>query len=195
MSLLSFTHEFSRFDPLSGALTDAIMIERRLSDLANVFADPQAYAAALAQDNPILYTVASVQPDDKSDALFYAMGVLYPGRIGTEYYMTKGHYHALRTAPEVYIGLSGEGMMLLQDEASGASRAHPLVPNSIVYVPGHTAHRTMNVGETPLVYLAVCPLAAGHDYESIAKSNFTQVIVAVNDGPQVLDRAAFKAAQ
>jgi len=191
MSPLSFAHELSRYNPHTGEITGATLIERRLSELTNVFADSQAYTAALAQGDPVLYTVASVQPDDKNDALFYAMSVLYPGRIGDEYYMTRGHYHALRTAPEVYLGLSGEGMMLLQDEATGVSRAHPLGPNSLVYVPGHTAHRTMNVGETPLVYLAICPLAAGHDYESIAKTNFNQVIVAIAGKATVLDRKAW----
>lgn len=191
MSLLSYAHEFSRFDPATGDLAGATVIERHLSDLRHVFADQAAYEEALAQGDPLLYTVASLQPDDKADALFYAIGILHPGRIGAEYYMTKGHYHELRTAPEVYIGLRGEGLMLLQDEASGESRAHPLIPNSVVYVPGHTAHRTMNTGTAPLIYLAVCPLAAGHDYESIVKNNFRQIVVAMDGKPAVIDRTEF----
>ena len=42
--------------------------------------------------------------------------------------MTKGHLHAWREAAEFYIGLSGEGVMLLEDEASGESRMVSLRP-------------------------------------------------------------------
>ncbi|MEZ4681213.1 MAG: glucose-6-phosphate isomerase family protein [Caldilineaceae bacterium] len=191
MTPFTYAREFTQFDPQSGAFAGATVIERHLSDLQQLFVDQVAYEQTLAQADPLLYTVAAVQPDDRADALFYAIGKIFPGQIGAEYYMTKGHYHALRTAPEVYIGLHGQGMMLLQDEASGSSRAHPLLPHSIVYVPGHTAHRTINTGTDALVYLAVCPLAAGHDYESIVKNNFQQIVVAVNGEPTVLDRSTF----
>ena len=189
MSLTPFA--FSQFDPTTGDLPGATLVERRLSDLGAAFADASAYAQTLAQHDPLLYTVASLQPDAQQDALFYAMGKLLPGRIGAEYYMTKGHYHTLRSAPEVYIGLRGDGLMLLEDE-TGASRAQPLLANSIVYVPGHTAHRTINVGDESLIYLTICPLAAGHDYAAIARQNFRQVVICVDGKPVVVERTAFQ---
>lgn len=57
-----------------------------------------------------------------------------------------------------FSGLSGEGVMLLEDEAT-ESRLVPLRPHHAVYVPGHTAHRTMNTGTVPLTYLGVYPAA------------------------------------
>ena len=78
--------------------------------------------------------------------------------------------------------------MLLEDEATGESRIVPLRPNGVVYVPGHTAHRTMNVGRTPLTYLGVYPAKAGHDYSTIAKTNFRCVVVEREGKPAMIER-------
>ncbi len=51
----------------------------------------------------------------------------------------------------------GEGMMLLEDEQSGESRIVPLLPQSAVYVPGSTTHRTINTGEVLLTYRGNIP--------------------------------------
>lgn len=189
--------DFSRFDPISGHIPGAPVLERRLSDLQGVFADEAAFQAALGQDDPLLYTVATVEldPEQQDGGLGYAVACLYPGRIGAEYYMTKGHYHAWRAAAEIYIGLRGEGVMLLQDEATGQSRLTPLAPNSAVYVPGHTAHRTMNTGQEPLVYLGVYPSRAGHDYAAIARRNFHKVVVEVDGLPILLDRSTYSGSE
>ena len=53
----------------------------------------------------------------------------------------------------------------------------PLRPQGVVYVPGQTAHRTMNTGTVPLIYIGVYPARAGHDYTSIAQNNFRCMIV------------------
>jgi glucose-6-phosphate isomerase len=111
-----------------------------------------------------------------------------PGTIGDEYYMTKGHLHAWRPAAEFYFGLTGEGVMLLEDEATGESRVVPLRPNGVVYVPGCTAHRTMNVGMTPLTYIGVYAAKAGHDYSTIAKKNFRCLVVERDGKPAMIER-------
>ena len=63
-----------------------------------------------------------------------------------------------------------------------------LQPNSVVYVPGHTAHRTMNTGDEPLVYLGVYPATAGHDYGVIARRNFRSIVVKRDGRPTMLPR-------
>jgi glucose-6-phosphate isomerase len=55
-------------------------------------------------------------------------------------------------------------------------------------VPGYTAHRTVNVGDEPLVYLGIYPANAGHDYGQIAKRNFRQMVLAGAQGPELVDR-------
>jgi glucose-6-phosphate isomerase len=190
--MLEISTLLSRFDPFQGTVNEQITARRYLLDLKGIFADERAFEQAVeTKDNPLIYTVASVTPADGPGQLHYGIGKIMPGRIGEEYYMTKGHYHAWRSAAEFYIGLEGAGMMLLEDEASGASLAVPLTPHSVVYVPGHTAHRTMNTGDVPLTYLGVYPAEAGHDYGAIATQNFRQVVVMANGEPAVLDRAAY----
>lgn len=183
----------SAFDIATGTIPGAILVERYLSDMQGYFTDQAAYAAALAQGNPLLYTVAGVEPANGAGALHYGIGRVLPGRIGDEYFMTKGHFHAWRPAAEYYIGLSGEGVMLLESEDGSEREMVPLLPNSAVYVPGHIAHRTVNTGTEPLVYLGIYPAEAGHDYGAIADRNFHSVIVARNGQPVCMDRADFLA--
>jgi len=162
------------------------MVERRLADLRGCFADEGAYDAALAVANPLLYAVTAVEPSAGDGQLHYGLGILYPGKIGQEYFLTKGHYHSYRPAAEIYVGLSGSGLMLLEDE--GESRLATLGKNSCVYVPGHTAHRTINTGDVPLVYLGIYPSNAGHDYGAIASRNFRKIVVERDGAPFLADR-------
>lgn len=164
------------------------MVKRHLADLRGCFADPVAYEAALARGNPLLYEVSSVEPAQGDGQMHYGLGILYPGKIGDEYYLTKGHYHTHRPAAEIYLGLRGEGAMVLEDEATGETRLVPLRAQSVVYVPGHTAHRTVNTGTEPLVYIGVYPSNAGHDYGTIAQNNFRKVVVQRAGRPVLVDR-------
>jgi len=176
------------YNPVTGELNGGTVVERRLSQLSGCFADEAAYRKALESDDPLLYRVTAIEPGHAEGDLHYGIGVLYPGKIGDEYYLTKGHYHTWREAAEVYIGLSGEGAMLLEDEASGESRLEPLGAGKIVYVPGHTAHRTMNTGSEPLTYIGVYPSKAGHDYGAIAERNFYKILVEQDGKPELMDR-------
>jgi glucose-6-phosphate isomerase len=76
--------------------------------------------------------------------------------------------------------------MLLEGDDGGESRMVLLRPNSIVYVPGHTAHRTINIGDEPLAYLGVYPARAGHDYGVLAERNFRSVVVNRDGRPSPL---------
>jgi glucose-6-phosphate isomerase len=186
--LETFKKLAAAYDPESGTLEGGRVVERRLSQLEGCFADAEAYAAALKKGDPLLYRVAAIEPADGPGDLHYGLGVLYPGKVGDEYYLTKGHLHSTREAAEVYIGLRGEGFMLLEDEQTGESRLEPLGAGKAVYVPGHTAHRTMNTGDTPLAYFGVYPANAGHDYGAIAERNFLKVLVEEDGEPVMKDR-------
>ena len=79
-------------------------------------------------------------------------------------------------------------MMVLEDEQTRESVVVDLLPNSTVYVPSNTAHRTVNVGDVPLVFLGIYPAGAGHDYGAIAEHNFNLVIIAKNGRPTAVLR-------
>jgi len=48
---------------------------------------------------------------------------------------------------------------------------------TIAYVPPFWAHRTINVGPAPFIFLAVWTGDAGHDYASIATQGFAQLLI------------------
>lgn len=181
------------FDPATGEIAGVSSIKRYLSDLRGCFGDAAAYEAALAGGNPLVYSVGAVEPAGGYGDLHYGVGRVMPGRIGCEYYMTKGHLHTWREAAEVYIGLSGEGMLLLEDELTGESRVVPLAAHGAIYVPGGTAHRTINTGRLPLTYVGVYPATAGHDYEVIANCNFRAVVVEQQGRPVMVERKKLRA--
>jgi len=183
-----FQQLLHRYDPHTGEIPGVEPSERRLSQLRGSFADEAAYEAALTGDDPVVYRVAAVEPAHGPGDLHYGLGILYPGKIGNEYYLTKGHLHSTREAAEVYIGLAGEGHMVLEDEQTGQTRLEPLGAGKVVYVPGHTAHRTCNTGSGPLTYFGVFPANAGHDYGAIAERNFLKILVEENGQPVLKDR-------
>jgi glucose-6-phosphate isomerase len=168
-------------------------VVRRLSDLKYCFVDQAAYEADVLRDDAVVYSISVVEPGQGEGQLHIGLGVLMPGRVGAEYYMTRGHLHTWRSAAEVYYGLSGEGLMLLEGENGAEPASVPLRPNSVTYVPGHTAHRTVNIGDTPLTYLAVYPAQAGHDYFVSPETNFQLVVIESGGQPQVLNRSALVA--
>jgi glucose-6-phosphate isomerase, archaeal len=168
---------YVRFGLDSARINNRPFVQRRLSDLRECFYDAAAYETALRSSDPVVYEVTSVEPATGDGQLHYGLGILYPGKVGDEFYMTKGHLHAHRPAAEIYVGLRGAGLMLLEDEQTGHTRLIPLESQGVVYVPGHTAHRTINTGAEPLLYLGIYPSNAGHDYGAIAERNFRMVVV------------------
>ncbi|MEZ4768912.1 MAG: glucose-6-phosphate isomerase family protein [Caldilineales bacterium] len=106
----------------------------------------------------------------------YGTGITYPGKVGDEYFMTKGHFHVLDTA-EVYYCLRGHGFMLMENP-EGDWEAQELTPGKAVYVPGRYAHRSVNISpDEPLITFFAFPGHAGHDYGTIETQGFRKLIV------------------
>lgn len=154
-------------DWVNGTLSGAPLIHKttHLSDLVGVFADE----AMRLQGDPsqVVYSVEMFDSPSGEGELYTGVTHLYPGRVGDEFFMTRGHFHARREQGEVYLGLRGEGLLLLQDE-QGATRLERVKPGSVHIIPGLTAHRLINTGAEVLSALAVWPSQAGHDYAALA---------------------------
>ena len=175
-----------------GTIPDAAQVQtRRLSDLVGCFADQQAEQALMAE-NPILYEVyEATQNPQTVGQLRFSTTVLRPGKVGDEYFMTKGHYHALGDRCELYYGLIGEGCLLLQTPEGEISR-QPITPGALVYTPPYWGHRSVNTGSSNLVLLAVYPADAGYDYQSIVEQGFAALIVERDGQPQVVANPRFR---
>ncbi|MCW2954363.1 MAG: glucose-6-phosphate isomerase [Conexibacter sp.] len=150
-------------------------IERRLSHMRGMYADAEAERAALAQDDALVYEVYQYDMPEFVGELVVCTTVLHPGKVGDEFFMTKGHFHEQRDRAEVYYGLSGEGRLLLAKDDEFADV--PMGASTVAYVPPYWAHRTVNTGDEPLVFLAVYPGDAGHDYGTIETDGFPQLVV------------------
>jgi glucose-6-phosphate isomerase len=105
--------------------------------------------------------------------------------------MTKGHFHVKRDRAEVYLGLSGEGYLLLQTDAGEVSSV-PMQAGTVAYVPPYWAHRTVNTGAEPFIFFAVWPGDSGHDYGTIEKIGFAKIMVERNGTVTLLDNPKHK---
>lgn len=136
------------------------------------------------EPDALVYRVLPMPVPAENSEIQCSTTILEPGAVGDEYYMTRGHFHAVRDRSEVYLGLSGEGRLVLATE-DGRHRVEPIREGTVNYVPGGWAHRSVNVGDTPLVFFAAYVGDAGHDYATIEQQGFPVLIYQGPDGPLV----------
>ena len=142
--------------------------ERRLSDLVGLYQDVDAFDEARARDSGApVYWVESSTVAHGPGALTIGISTLLPGTVGEEFAMTRGHIHAHHEHAELYHGLSGRGVLLLET-LDGESRAIPVEPGTAVHVPGHWVHRSVNTGDAVFSTLFCYATEAGQDYSVIA---------------------------
>jgi glucose-6-phosphate isomerase len=156
-----------------------------LSDMNGYFHDSGAYEEML-KENPVIYEVYAIEHEEREGDMNFATTIIHPGKVGDEFFMTKGHYHSKADRPELYLGIKGKGMMLTQDK-EGNAKWVDMEPMKIVYVPPYHAHRTINTGNEPFVFLAIYPSDAGHDYGSIAEKGFSKIVVEKDGKIEVRD--------
>jgi glucose-6-phosphate isomerase len=159
-------------DVAAGTMSGATgTYQKRLVDLAGLYADQAAFAAAVqAGGNAVVYDVADFRPSAKSGDLIFGVTRMSPGRIGNEFYLTRGHIHALADRPEIYYGQAGQGLMLMESP-EGETRVVEMAVQTICYVPPFWIHRSVNTGTTDFVMVFSYPADAGQDYGIIEKSN------------------------
>lgn len=160
-------------------------ISRRIADLHGLYADEETFEKF--DKGMIVYDVESYFPvaDGTEGGLFFGITHIQPGKIGNEYFMTKGHFHAIENRAEYYWGIEGEGVLLLMDKAR-KTWGERMYPGSLHYINGHTTHRVANVGSTVLSFGACWPSDAGHNYELIAKDGFSKRLMDMDGHPQLV---------
>lgn len=163
-------------------------------DLSGLYADQAAFDALLAtKADEIAYEVTSFTPGKKTSDLIMGVTRMEPGKIGREYYLTRGHIHANGDRPEIYYTLSGRGLMQMESP-DGEVRLVEMGPQQICYVPPFWIHRSINVGTDDLVMFFSYPADSGQDYGIIERSGGMRVRI-MDDGKggwQAEDNAAWK---
>jgi glucose-6-phosphate isomerase len=162
-----------RVDLRTGLLEGGPLAEtvRTVGDLAGLFLDEGARRAM--DPARVVYRVQCFFPVKEGEAggLFWGSTCIEPGRVGDEYFMTKGHFHATRARGEYYVTVNGEGALILMDEGR-RTWMEVMRPGSVHYIAGSTAHRVANTGASVLSFLACWPSDAGHDYDTITRHGF-----------------------
>ena len=139
-------------------------------DLEGLYEDEAALATVIAdRGDAVAYEVTDYKPSANAGDLIIGVTRMEPGKIGREYFMTRGHIHAKPNRPEMYYGESGFGVMLLESP-SGDVRTIAIGPKTMCYVPPFWIHRSVNVGTEPLVMTFAYPADSGQDYDIIAKA-------------------------
>ena len=163
----------------------------RLSSLRDYFMDRKAVDDMLSSGKDlIIYEYFEYSNPESEGHVNIGVTIINPGRIGKEYYMTRGHYHE-KSAAEVYLGLSGEGIILMQLK-DGEAQALKIMPGKIIYVPPHWGHRAINTGNEKMIFFYMYPSNAGHNYQLVKEKGFSKIVIEENGLPKIIDNPRYK---
>jgi glucose-6-phosphate isomerase len=162
--------------------------QKRLSDLRGLYLDPEALELRIREEgDPVCYENYAFNQNQAEGDIFFGTTIIYPGKVGAEYHLTRGHYHLKRDHAETYQAISGHGLVLFERE-DGTTRVAELAPGKVTYIPPFWAHRSINTSDVPLVFLWTCPVEAGHDYAGLGGRGMRQIVVERDGLPKVEDR-------
>ena len=164
------------FDLNNGFSKTAETTKRYLSQMKDMFYYVEAAEEILKTEDPLIYEFYELGFPEREGDLAFGTTILYPGLVGEEYYMTKGHFHTKLETAEVYYTLSGEGYMVMENP-EGDTIEIPLVKGQALYVPRRYAHRSVNTGNEPLVMFFTFDADAGHDYGTIETKGYHKMVV------------------
>ena len=179
------------FDLETGRSKTAETTSRHLSQMKSMFLDTDAAAKILEKEDPLIYEFYELGCPERPGDLSFGTTILYPGKVGSEYYMTKGHFHVILETAEVYYTLKGSGYMVMENP-EGDTIEMPLAAGQCVYVPRRYAHRTVNTGTEPLILFYTYAADAGYDYGTIETKGYHHLIVEQDGKPAVIDNPKWK---
>lgn len=170
-------------------------IVRHLSSLKGQFVDQEAYQKMLDEDDRLIYEVYEIKRPEIAGELLMGISIVHPGKVGREYFMTKGHFHTVVETAEVYYCLQGKGYMVMETP-EGDWSVEPLQPGSVLYVPPRWAHRSVNASaDSDLITFFVYPGNAGHDYGTIENQGFRKLVVDSETGAKIIDNPRWKSSE
>ena len=166
-------------------------VTRRLSSMKDQYNDTKTYEKMLQEKDILLYEVYEKLVPETSGELIQGLSIVHAGKVGNEYFMTKGHFHSILKTAEIYFCIKGQGYMMMETK-EGKWDAKGLNPNTVLYVPGGWAHRSINTGCRNLVTWFIYPADAGHDYATIKEEGFRKLVVEKNGKPEIIDNPRWR---
>ncbi|MCL2601260.1 MAG: glucose-6-phosphate isomerase [Treponema sp.] len=178
----------------TGISADRESSKRYLSNLRKIVANESALDEMLKKEDTLVYEFYEMGVPEHPGDIAFGTSICYPGKVGDEYFMTKGHFHTILDTAEVYLCIKGRGLMLMENP-EGDVAYELLTPGNVVYVPKRYAHRSVNIGTEPFVQFFTFRADAGHDYGTIETSGFRKLVVerdgdfAIVDNPKWANKA------
>ncbi len=167
-------------------------IERRLSALKGQFLDQDSYTKMLSAEDQLIYEVYEIRRPEIEGEMLMGISIVHPGKVGKEFFMTKGHFHSILDTAEIYYCLRGEGFMVMETP-EGETSVEPLAPGKVLYVPPRWAHRSVCTSrQEDLVTYFIYPGDAGHDYGTIEKQGFHKLVVEGANGIEIIDNPRWR---
>lgn len=167
-------------------------ILRYLSDLRGQYYDQRAYEKMLTEEDTLLYEVYEIKRPEVEGELLSGISIVHPGKVGNEFFMTKGHFHTVLETAEIYYCLHGEGYMVMETP-EGDTKIEALSFGKVLYVPPRWAHRSVCTSrQEDLVTFFVYPGNSGHNYGSIEEKGFQKIIVEDENGIEFIDNPSYK---
>jgi len=156
--------------------------QRYLEEVASIYQDQEAVKEFPSR--MVVYSVQSWLPvaEGTPGGLFFGSSSIIPGKVGREYFMTKGHFHAQSDRAEFYWGVQGKGVLILMDRDRN-TWGEEVYPGSLHYIGQDIAHRLANTSDHNLVVGACWPADAGHDYDEIARNGFSARLIDIDGKP------------
>jgi glucose-6-phosphate isomerase len=179
------------FDLVTGLSKTAKSSKRTVSSMRGMYADDAATEKLIAERNPLVYEFYELGAPGTPGDLAFGSSIVYSGKVGDEYFMTKGHFHTILETAETYYCLQGHGYMLMENP-EGDWSAHEMTPGKTVYVPPRYAHRSINVGDMPLVTFFCFRGDAGHDYGTIETKGYRKLLLDIDGETVIVDNPKWK---
>ena len=166
-------------DLSGGGMSGSTGIKRSLiRDLSGLFADEAAFERLAGErGEEVAYAVHEFRPPRVvPQELVFGTSTVQPGKVGSEFFMTRGHIHIRTDRPEVYFCQRGRGVLHME---TPAGQTHPVAmePGGVVYVAPYWVHRSVNVGEDPLITFFCYPADAGQNYEIIERARGMRTLI------------------
>jgi glucose-6-phosphate isomerase len=164
---------------------------KTLSDLRGFFRDSDALETLIAERGDLTVYEVTDYRKEESD-LAFGTTVMWPGKVGDEFFLTRGHFHVRRDCGEAYYTQSGSGILLLESRA-GESRIVEMKPGICAFIPPEWAHRSINTGREKLVFTWFCATDAGHEYGEIQERGMRRLVLDRGGKGLVADNPNFAA--
>jgi glucose-6-phosphate isomerase, archaeal len=185
---------FSFTIPVPGAIPSRIdnHIQRRLSAMQGQYLDQDAFEGMLEEGDNVIYEVYEIRRPEVEGELLMGISIVHPGKVGQEFFMTKGHFHTVLETAEVYYCLNGEGFMVMETP-EGETCVEALSPGRVLYVPPRWAHRSVCTSrQQDLITFFAYPANSGHDYGTIEQLGFRKLVIESEKGIEIIDNPRYQ---